>query len=121
MNKFGATHILYPSPPHGSLIYVLSVCLGVQEMVRRKQVGNPVDLFNKTFAEYKEGFSANGDEQQKKEKLNWNILLGESWLGLENLHRLTSQQSYSLQVTMTDWDQKTYVAVYHQFEVRQIK
>ena len=44
---------------------------------------------------------------------------GESWLGLENLHRLTSQQSYSLQITMTDWDQQTYVAVYHQFEVRQ--
>ena len=34
-------------------------------MVRRKQSGNPVDFFDKTFAEYQEGFSAYGDEQRK--------------------------------------------------------
>ena len=42
-------------------------CQGVQEMVRRKQSGNPVDFFDKTFAEYQEGFSANGE--QKKERI----------------------------------------------------
>ena len=39
---------------------------GVEEMVRRKQSGNPEDYFDKTFAEYQEGFSANGDKQQWK-------------------------------------------------------
>ena len=89
-------------------------------MVRRQPSGNPVDYFDKTFAEYQDGFSANGDKQQqrKKTKMKHFFILGESWLGLENLHRLTSQQSYSLQITMTDWDQQTYVAFYHQFEVR---
>ena len=35
-------------------------------MVRRKQSGNPVDFFDKTFAEYKEGFSSHGKIQKKK-------------------------------------------------------
>ena len=89
-------------------------------MVRRQPSGNPVDYFDKTFAEYQEGFSANGDKQQqrKKTKMKHSFILGESWLGLENLYLLTSQQSYSLQITLTDWDQQKYVAVYHQFEVR---
>ena len=29
-------------------------------MLVRKEVGNPVDFFDKTFDDYKEGFSANG-------------------------------------------------------------
>ena len=29
-------------------------------MLVRKKVANPVDFFDKTFDEYKEGFSANG-------------------------------------------------------------
>ena len=41
------------------------------------------------------------------------------WLGLDNLHSLTSQKSYTLQITMTDFDGKKYVAVYDQFQVRQ--
>ena len=50
-----------------------------------------------------------------------NFFSGESWLGLENLHRLTSgEQSYSLKVTMTDYNGAQYVAVYDTFEVRQI-
>ena len=42
---------------------------------------------------------------------------GEIWLGLENLHQLTSEGSYSLNITMKDFDGKTYVAVYDQFKV----
>ena len=40
-------------------------------MVRRKPAGNgnPVDYFDKTFAEYKEGFSANGESTHMEEKL----------------------------------------------------
>ena len=44
-------------------------------------------------------------------------ILGEIWLGLETLHKLTSAGSYSLHILMKDFDQKTYVAVYDQFEV----
>ena len=46
-----------------------------------------------------------------------NILPGESWIGLGELHRLTSQRSYSLKITMTDYDGTSYVAVYDQFKV----
>jgi len=70
-------------------------------MLRRKEVGNPVDFFEKTFSEYQAGFEANG----------------ESWIGLDTLHQLTSQNSYKLKITMTDYDQKKYVAVYDQFKV----
>ena len=30
-------------------------------MLVRKQVGNPSDFFDKSFSEYQEGFSANGE------------------------------------------------------------
>ena len=33
---------------------------GPVKVLVRKEVGNPADYFDKTFAEYKEGFSANG-------------------------------------------------------------
>ena len=42
---------------------------------------------------------------------------GEIWLGLEKLHQLTSEGSYSLNITMKDFDDKTFVAVYDQFQV----
>merc|ERR1719295_1960488 len=74
---------------------------GSVRVLVRKEVGNPADYFDKTFAEYQEGFSANG----------------ESWLGLDNLHRLTSQRDYKLKIIMTDFDGKKYVAVYDQFKV----
>jgi len=70
-------------------------------MLVRKQDSNPPDYFDKTFEEYKRGFSANG----------------ESWIGLDELHRLTSQRSYMLKITMTDYDGASYVAVYDQFKV----
>jgi len=67
----------------------------------RKNVGNPADFFHKSWSEYKDGFSANG----------------ESWLGLESLHKLTIQQSYKLKITLTDFDGREYVALYDQFKV----
>jgi len=70
-------------------------------MVVRKQASNPHNYFDKTFEEYKRGFSANG----------------ESWIGLDELHRLISQRPYSLKITMTDYDGTSYVAVYDQFKV----
>ena len=45
------------------------------------------------------------------------IFSGESWIGLDKLHQLTSERSYSLKITMTDYDKKTFVAVYNNFKV----
>merc|ERR1711962_1755857 len=71
-------------------------------MVRRlHKSGNANDYFAKTFAEYKTGFSSNG----------------ELWLGLDELHRLTTGGPYGLRVTMKDWDDKEYTAVYSNFQV----
>jgi len=76
-------------------------CPAPVKMLVRKEVGNPADYFDKTFAEYQAGFSANG----------------ESWLGLDNLHSLTSQQDYRLKIILTDFNGGKYVAVYDQFKV----
>ena len=39
------------------------------------------------------------------------------WLGLERLHQLTSENNCSLRITLKDFDDKTYAAVYDQFQV----
>jgi len=70
-------------------------------MLVRKQSENAEDFFNQDFKDYQDGFAANG----------------ESWIGLDKLHRLTSERSYSLKITMTDYDNKTFVAVYNNFKV----
>ena len=44
--------------------------------------------------------------------------LGESWLGLKKVHQLTSERDYSLHVNLTDFDGKSYSAVYDLFKVR---
>ena len=43
--------------------------------------------------------------------------LGEIWIGLETLHRLTSENSYGLKIVMTDFDKKKYFAFYNRFKV----
>ena len=45
------------------------------------------------------------------------IFPGELWLGLDTIHQLTSKGSYSLQITMKDYDGQTYVAIFDQFQV----
>merc|ERR1712126_474047 len=72
-----------------------------EEMLVRKQVGNPAEYFNKNFADYEAGFSSRG----------------EMWLGLRKLHQLTSAGDYSLNITLTDFDGKSYNAFYDQFQV----
>ena len=44
-------------------------------------------------------------------------LPGEAWIGLDKLHQLTSERSFSLHINMTDYDGRSYVAVYDRFEV----
>ena len=85
-------------------------------MLVRKQCENPTDYFDKTFAEYQEGFSANG-KFQKVDKKTKHIFPGEVWIGLDKLHQLTSERSFSLHINMTDYDGRSYVAVYDRFEV----
>ena len=54
-------------------IELLKIRQGPIVMIRRKEVGNPVDYFDKTFAEYQQGFEANGEilnqAKSKKDKL----------------------------------------------------
>ena len=42
--------------------YPNSFASGPVVMLRRKQVGNPDDYFNKNFAEYEEGFESKGKD-----------------------------------------------------------
>ena len=44
-------------------------------------------------------------------------LPGEVWIGLDKLHQLTSVRSYSLKITMTDYDGEQYTALFEQFQV----
>merc|ERR1712126_272106 len=70
-------------------------------ILKRKYVGNVPDFFDKDFQDYKAGFQSRG----------------ELWLGLEKLHQLTSEGNYGLHITLKDWDDKTYVAIYDKIEV----
>ena len=45
------------------------------------------------------------------------IISGESWMGLETLHQLTSNGDYGLNITMTDFDDQSYFAIYDEIEV----
>ena len=95
-------------------------------ILRRRDVGNPRGYFAKSFAEYQEGFEENG-KQLKSQPLYMDHIpsnpdrklyfLGESWIGLDTLHNLTSEHSYGLKIIMTDFDNSTYVAFYNRFKV----
>ena len=55
--------------------------------------------------------------RDNKRELLLNIYSGEIWIGLDVIHRITSERPYSLKITMTDYDGRSYVAVYDQFKV----
>ena len=101
--------VYFALPPPGEYIKILV----------RKEVGNPVDYFNKYYDEYREGFSANGLLKQQSQFHILKTLSGESWLGLDKIHSLTSQGDYKLKIIMTDFDGKKYHAVYDEFKVIQ--
>ena len=54
--------------------------------------------FDKTWEQYKAGFDGNS--------------VHESWIGLENLHQLTSNETWNLVIELEDWDNVTYKAKY---------
>nr|KAG5709988.1 hypothetical protein BaRGS_030064 [Batillaria attramentaria] len=70
------------------------------EVLQRRQDGS-VD-FNRNWTDYENGF---GD------------LNGEFWLGLSNMHRLTSSKNYSLRVKLTDRNNIKAYALYDTFYI----
>ena len=68
---------------------------------RRGQFGNSPTYFQKTWTEYQNGFSSKG----------------ELWLGLDQIHDLTKQGQWRLDVVMGDWYGQTYNARYNDFRV----
>ncbi|CAH1271112.1 PKD1L3 [Branchiostoma lanceolatum] len=70
-------------------------------VIQRRTDGS-VEFATKTFSEYEQGFGN---------------LTEEFWLGLDTLHRMTSQKGYSLRVDLTDWDGSTVYAEYSSFSV----
>merc|ERR1719153_88590 len=70
-------------------------------VLRRKEVGNVANYFEKSFEEYKNGFESKG----------------EMWIGLKKLRQLTYTGTYGLEVRLKDFDDFTYQAVYSHFEV----
>ena len=67
----------------------------------QKRLNGSVDFY-RGWTEYKDGFGP---------------LTGEFWLGLDNIHRLTSSGKYKLRVDLEDFTGKTYYAEYDVFEV----
>jgi len=76
-------------------------CVPAGEIMLKRIAGSSPKYFNKTFDEYEQGFSSNG----------------EIWLGLEKIHNLTTSRSYGLIVKMTAWNDTEYIAVYDSFMV----
>lgn len=64
----------------------------------RHEGGTSSNFFNKTWADYQNGFT---DEKNN-----------DKWMGLDNIHQLTSNRTWSLVVELTDWDDVTYMAKY---------
>ena len=74
------------------------------------------EYFNKNFADYEAGFSSRGDFLSYQSK--YCFWKGELWLGLRKLYQLTSAgDDYSLDITLTDFDGKSYNAYYDHFQV----
>ena len=69
-------------------------------VIQRRKDGS-VDFFRK-WTEYQNGFGN---------------LKREFWLGLDKIHRLTSQTKNQLRVDLTDWDGNTVDAEYNGFTV----
>merc|ERR1712013_952695 len=68
---------------------------------KRGQDGNQVDYFTKTMAEYMTGFADNR----------------ESWLGLEEIARMTQSGTWELEVSLEDWSGREMRATYGEFKV----
>ena len=75
--------------------------VGGDWLVFQKRMDGSVDFYQ-GWAEYKRGFGS---------------LTGEFWLGLDNIHRLTSSGNYKVRVDLEDFTGNTYYAEYDSFIV----
>ncbi|XP_041847113.1 fibrinogen-like protein 1 [Melanotaenia boesemani] len=95
---------LYRIQPHGSPSPVKVYCDttegGGWTVIQRRI--NGAETFNRSWAEYKDGF---GD------------MNAEFWLGNNNLHRITAQGNYSLRIHLEDFDGNHRYAEYKNVNV----
>ncbi|XP_041800263.1 fibrinogen-like protein 1 [Chelmon rostratus] len=97
----------YRIKPHGSPSPVRVYCDmsdGGGWIVIQRRI-NGTETFNRSWAEYKDGF---GDTDAE---------LGEFWLGNDNLHYITAQGNYSLRINLEDFDGNQRYAEYKNFKV----
>ena len=52
-----------------------------------------------------------------KSVLEFNVIFPEFWLGLETISKITSLGTWELMVELEDFQNKSYIAVYHRFRV----
>ncbi|XP_071770314.1 fibrinogen-like protein 1 [Centroberyx gerrardi] len=97
----------YSIKPHGSPSPVTVYCDmtegGGWTVVQRRTDGT--ERFNRSWAEYKDGF---GDMESES---------GEFWLGNDNLHYITAQGNYSLRINLEDFEGNQRYADYKNFRV----
>ncbi|KAE8286291.1 Fibrinogen-like protein 1 [Larimichthys crocea] len=94
----------YTIKPHGSTSPVRVYCDmsdGGGWIIIQRRI-NGTEQFNRSWAEYKDGF---GDMD------------AEFWLGNDNLHYITAQGNYSLRINLEDFDRHQRYAEYKNFKV----
>ncbi|CAL4100934.1 unnamed protein product, partial [Meganyctiphanes norvegica] len=89
----------YSCSPHDS---VSVLCDEDWTIIQRRQDVQPRVNFTRPWADYVQGFGE---------------LTGEFWLGLDHLHRLTSDTSNELYIELEDWESNTRWAKYSTFAV----
>ena len=86
-----------------------------------EKVAIPSSTSTKTLATTRQGSNQGVSGFCRKQHLIINLnttgIQDELWFGLEALHKLTSERDYQLHVTLKDFDNQTYFAVYSHFKV----
>ena len=91
---------VYSVDPDGQGAFDVFCDMKGYALIQRRQDGS-VDFY-RGWDDYKNGFGNFG---------------GEFWLGLDKIHRLTSQAKNELRVALIDWDGKSAQALYKGFTV----
>jgi len=104
--KNSTSTVVMPNPtqPTGSITRTEPIgCEGWIMIQRRGQYSNPADFFSsKLWDDYEKGFGETTKEY---------------WLGLETISNMTGIGTWELLVELEDFQNKTYIALYHSFKV----
>ena len=88
---------------------------------RRGQYGNPPDFFSsKLWDDYVQGFGEPTKGKtclSKSSGVTSSHIFTEFWLGLKTMANLTSSGTWELLVELEDFQNKSYIAMYHKFRV----